>query len=367
MPILLDPAQAPALTKLLEDTDTSGLTWHIEQGAASGGVVPCMAGIGAVATAGNHELAFIANPKYQHELTGTQAGAVIVTPAVAQTYRESLAGAQPACTLVVCNNPYLLYARVGQWFERQLWPYPQGFVHPSAVIAPDVELGAGVHVGALAVIESGVRIGARTVIGAGAIIGRGCSIGVDGMVHARVTLCHHVTIGVRVIIHPGAVIGADGFGFAPDSTQVKGAWSKIPQFGGVLIGDDVDIGANTTIDRGALDNTVIGNDVKIDNQIMIGHNVRVGDHTAMAACVGIAGSTTIGMRCSIGGAAMISGHLRIGDDVFISPATAVFSHLEKPGQYTGIFPSTEHSEWERNAVVARRLGKLQQRVKALEK
>ncbi|GAA4338109.1 UDP-3-O-(3-hydroxymyristoyl)glucosamine N-acyltransferase [Pigmentiphaga soli] len=360
MPILLDPARAPTLARLLQETDTTGLDWRLDPAGAGERAI---AGIAALEHAGAQELAFIANPRYQDQLAGAQAGAVIVTDAVARAHREAGGNA----VLVVCADPYLMYARVGLWFERQRRDTPPGQVHPSAVIAADAVLDPTASVGPLAVIEPGARIGAGAVIGAGCMIGRGCQIGPDSLLHPRVTLYAGVRVGARAVIHSGAVLGADGFGFAPDSTRAKGAWTRIPQFGGVCIGDDVDIGANTTIDRGALDDTVIGNGVKLDNQIMIAHNCQVGDHTAMAACVGIAGSTTIGSRCMIAGAAMIGGHLRIGDDVFVSGATAVFSNLEKPGRYTGIFPGTEHREWERNAVAVRHLADLARRVKALEK
>jgi len=176
-----------------------------------------------------------------------------------------------------------------------------------------------------------------------------------------------VRIGARAILHSGVVLGADGFGFAPDPTLGQGAWGKIAQLGGVRIGDDVEIGANTTIDRGALEDTEIGDGVKLDNQIMLGHNVRVGEHTAMAACVGVAGSTVIGSRCTIGGAAMLSGHLTLADDVHISGGTAVTSNILQPGRYTGVYPYAEHGEWQRNAAVLQQLSQLRRRLRALEK
>ncbi|RZS80743.1 UDP-3-O-(3-hydroxymyristoyl)glucosamine N-acyltransferase [Pigmentiphaga kullae] len=372
MPILLDTTKAPVLQRLLDETDTTGLTWSIEPGGAqalpSAEVV--VAGIANLEHAGPQELSFVANPRYQSQLIDAQAAVVLVTAEVAQAYRDSLAQAgraDQALPLVVCNSPYLLFARIGQWFDRQLHSQPAGAIHPSAVVAPGAIVDPSAHVGPLAVIEAGVEIGPRARIGAGCVVGEGCRIGADTVLHPRVTLYRGVSMGARCVILSGAVIGDDGFGFAPDPSRAKGAWTKIPQFGGVRIGDDVEVGANTTIDRGALDDTVIGNGVKIDNQIMIGHNCRIGDHTAMAACVGIAGSTTIGQRCSIGGAAMIGGHLKIGDDVFISAATPVHSNIDKPGQYTGFFPMTEHAQWERNAVAVRHLATMAKRIKALEK
>ncbi|VCU72308.1 UDP-3-O-acylglucosamine N-acyltransferase [Pigmentiphaga humi] len=371
MPILLDPSKAPVLQRLLEETDTSGLTWSIEQGGAQ---VPAgeirVAGIANLERAGPQEISFVANPRYQAQLAEAQAAAVLVTAEVAQAYRAMLAEAGragEALILIICNAPYLLFARIGQWFESQLHPLPAGGIHPSAVVAPDASVDPSAHVGPLAVIESGAAVGPRASIGAGCYVGPGCRIGADSVLHPRVTLYRGVSMGARCVILSGAVLGDDGFGFAPDPSRAKGAWTKIPQFGGVRLGDDVEVGANTTIDRGALDDTLIGNGVKIDNQIMIGHNCRIGDHTAMAACVGIAGSTTVGERCSIGGAAMIGGHLKIGDDVFISAATPVHSNIDKPGQYTGFFPMTEHAQWERNAVAVRHLATMAKRLKALEK
>ncbi|GGX02466.1 UDP-3-O-acylglucosamine N-acyltransferase [Pigmentiphaga litoralis] len=386
MPILLAPADAPALAELLEATDTSGLTWHLEDltGGAAASTPDAagasarsasladlrVAGIGTLGAAGPTEIAFLSNPRYQSQLDSTHAGAVILSPAMADAHKASLAASgrtDGPRALVVCTEPYLLYARVGQWFARRSRANDIAGIHPSAVISPDAVIGDGVTIGPLAVIEAGVTIGQGARIGAGCIIGKDCAIGEHSLLHPRVTLYDRIRIGARALIHSGAVIGADGFGFAPDSHTVKGAYSKIEHFGGVMIGDDVEIGANTTIDRGVLDDTVIGNGVKLDDQIMVAHNVRIGDHTAIAACTGIAGSTTIGQRVAIGGAAMIGGHIDIGDDVFLTASTVVFSNLAAGGRYTGIMPAVEHSEWERNAVAMRHLGRLQRRLKALEK
>lgn len=372
MPILLAPANALALAELLDATDTQGLTWHLENVA---GAPPLdgelrIAGIGTLNAAGPSEIAFLSNPRYQSQLASTQAGAVILSPAMAQAHHALLQSAERTGgprALVVCSEPYLLYARVGQGLARRLRAGDVAAIHPSAVISPDATIGEGVTIGPLAVIEAGVRIGQGARIGAGCIIGRDCVIGEHSLLHPRVTLYERITVGARALIHSGAVIGADGFGFAPDSHTVKGAYSKIEHFGGVSIGDDVEIGANTTIDRGVLDDTVIGNGVKLDDQIMVAHNVKIGDHTAIAACTGIAGSTTIGQRVAIGGAAMIGGHIDIGDDVFLTASTVVFSNLAAGGRYTGIMPAVEHSEWERNAVAMRHLGRMQRRLKALEK
>ena len=361
MPLLLAPEQALPLDQLLAQTDTQGIEYDIRLPA--GVSMPVVAGLGSLAGAGPAELSFLANPKYQSQLADTQAAAVLLGPDAEQAIAtEAQAG---SFARVVCRNPYLLYARVAQWFDVRRQPVVVAGVHPSAVVAADAVLEEGVQIGPHCVIESGARIGSHTVIGPGCTIGRHSSIGAHGVLHARVTVYGGVAIGERVIIHGGAVLGADGFGFAPD--PVKGGWGKIPQLGGVSIGNDVEIGANTTVDRGALEDTVIANGVKLDNQIMIAHNVRIGENTAIAACVGIAGSTSIGARCTIGGASMLSGHLSLGADVHISGGTAVTSSIAKPGRYTGVYPYAEHGQWQRNAAVIQQLSQLRRRVRDLER
>jgi UDP-3-O-[3-hydroxymyristoyl] glucosamine N-acyltransferase len=364
MPVLLDLARAPTLEALLSAANTQGMDWRISAAPASEPFKVC--GVGTLASAGPQEITFLANPRYQSQLGATQAGAVIVSADVAEAL-EAPGATRPPFALVVCKHPYLLYARVAQWFDAARRPVLPGSTHPSAVIAPDATLEEGVRIGPNCVVEAGARIGRDTVLGPGCVVGVGSSIGPGSRLHAHVTLYEGVKVGARAIIHSGAVLGADGFGFAPDPTLGKGAWGKIPQLGGVTVGDDVEIGANTTIDRGALDDTVVSDGVKLDNQIMVAHNVRIGAHTAVAACVGIAGSTTIGERCTIGGAAMLSGHLTLGDDVHISGGTAVTSSISKPGRYTGVFPYAEHGEWQRNAAVIQQLAQLRRRVRTLEK
>ena len=364
MPVLLDLARAPTLEALLSAANTQGMDWHISAPAGADPLRVC--GIGTLASASGHEISFLANPKYQSQLAATQAGAVIVSADVAETL-EAAGADRPRFTLVVCKHPYLLYARVAQWFDAARRPALPASTHPSAVVAPDAHIEEDVRIGPNCVIESGARIGRGSVLGAGCVIGVGSSIGPDSRLHAHVTLYEGVKIGARAIIHSGAVLGADGFGFAPDPSLGKGAWGKIPQLGGVTVGDDVEIGANTTIDRGALEDTVVGNGVKLDNQIMVAHNCRIGAYTAIAACVGVAGSTTIGERCTIGGAAMLSGHLTLGDDVHISGGTAVTSNISKPGRYTGVYPYAEHGEWQRNAAVIQQLAQLRRRLRTLEK
>jgi UDP-3-O-[3-hydroxymyristoyl] glucosamine N-acyltransferase len=363
MPVFLEPAKAPTLEALLAEVFTDGLSWHIEAET-----MPHVAGIGTLGSAGPSEITFLANAHYAEQLGRTHAAAVILTPEAA---RALDAGHEPAFARVVCSDPYLLYARVAQWFDAQMRPAVGTFVHPSAVVADDAVLEDDVCLGPQVVIEGGTRIGRGSVIGAGCVIGADCEIGPASLLHARVTLYSRVRIGARAIVHSGAVLGADGFGFAPDAMAAsrgeRGRWVKIPQLGGVVIGDDVEIGANTTIDRGALEDTAIGHGVKLDNQIMIAHNVRVGDFTAMAACVGIAGSTRIGSRCTLGGAAMISGHLELGDDVHISGGTLVSASIAKPGRYTAVYPLAEHGEWQRNAAVVQQLARLRRRLQAVER
>jgi UDP-3-O-[3-hydroxymyristoyl] glucosamine N-acyltransferase len=296
------------------------------------------------ATAG--DLSFLSNPKYQQQLASSKAGCVIVAPAM-----QTIALQRGAC--IVTDEPYLYFARVTQLWKqakdqaRGAEERPAGApnVHPSAVVSPFANIAPSARIGALCVIEAGAQIGANTVL------------------KSRVTIGEDCVIGERCLLHPGVVIGADGFGFAPDAD----AWAKIEQLGAVRIGNDVEIGANTCVDRGALNDTVIEDGVKLDNLIQIGHNVRVGRNTAMAGCVGVAGSATIGANCTIGGGAIVLGHLVLGDRVNISAATVVSKSILKPGHYTGIFPIDDNASWERNAVTLKQLHGLRDRIKALEK
>jgi len=360
MPVLLAPETAPTLPGLLQAANLTGLDTRIVE---SDQPMPRIQGLGSLLSAGPSEISFLANPRLQNQLESCRAAAVILTPEA----WESLEGKTVPFRVVLCSQPYLMYALLAQWFDQhRIQGLPQG-IHPSAVIAESAELAEGVSIGPHCVIEDSVRIGKGTRIGPGCVVGAGSSIGADGLLHARVTLYHGVHIGDRAILHSGAVLGADGFGFAPHPGSEPGAWAKIAQLGGVSVGNDVEIGANTTIDRGALEDTVIADGVKLDNQIMVAHNVRIGKHTAMAACVGIAGSTTIGARCTIGGASMISGHIVLGDDVHVSGGTAITSNIDKPGRYTGVYPFDEHAGWQRNAAALGQLSQLRRRLRALEK
>ncbi|MFN6961693.1 MAG: UDP-3-O-(3-hydroxymyristoyl)glucosamine N-acyltransferase [Rhodocyclaceae bacterium] len=307
-------------------------------------------GLATLDTAGPDQLSFLANPKYRRQLATTRAGAVIVT---------AEAAAQCPTAAIVTPQPYLYFARVSQWLANI--PRPAPGIHPSAVV--ESSLPASVSVGPLAWIGPEVTIGENCVIGAHCRIGAGAAIGDDSWLYPGVTVYHGCRVGRRAIIHSGAVIGADGFGFAQDGE----AWVKIAQTGAVVIGDDVEIGANTTIDRGALEDTVIEDGVKLDNQIQIAHNVKIGAHTAIAGCVGIAGSTKIGARCTIGGAAMIIGHLTLADDVHVAAGTFVGKSILTAGTYTGAVPLQPHAEWLKNFAHLRHLDGLADRIRALEK
>lgn len=296
-------------------------------------------------------IAFLANERYLGQLKDTRAGAVIV----GMQLREFL-----DVPRIIAANPYAYFARVSALFN----PVPAGAagIHPAAVVHPEACLGEGVGVGPGVVIAEGVVIGEGCSIGAGSCLGAGVEVGAGSTLYPNVTVYHGCTMGKRTIIHAGAVIGADGFGIAMD----EGRWIKVPQIGRVRIGDDVEIGANTTIDRGAIDDTIIEDGVKLDNQIQVGHNVRIGAHTAIAACVGIAGSSRIGRFCRIGGASGIAGHLTITDHVEISAHTLVTKSINEAGTYTGAYPFENNRDWRRNAASLRNLGELMARVRALE-
>lgn len=294
-------------------------------------------GLAPLEAATPEQLSFLSNPKYQRQLAASAAGCVIVGPQMRDAALQ-----RGAC--IVTEQPYLYFARVTQLWKKTLAPMPGPLRHPSAVIDPQADVHPSARIGALCVVERGARIGADTEL------------------RSRVTVGEDCVIGERCLLHPGVVIGADGFGFAPNA----GAWEKIEQLGAVRIGDDVEIGANTCIDRGALQDTLIGNGVKLDNLIQIGHNVRIGAHTAMAGCVGVAGSAVIGAHCTIGGAANILGHLELADGVNISVASVVTRSILKPGHYTGIFPIDDNAAWEKNAASLKQLHGLRARVRALE-
>ncbi len=312
--------------------------------------------IGPLESATPSTIGFVSNPRYGAQLAASDAGCVIVAPAMVDA-------AVARGATIVTPDPYLYYARLTQWWALRLRPAQPGRIHASAVIDALAQVDATATVGPLVVIEAGARVGPGAVIGAHCFIGSCAQVGESSRLAAHVTVGERCRIGARAVIHSGVVIGADGFGFAP----TPGRWEKIEQLGAVRIGDDVEIGANTCIDRGALDDTVIDNGVKLDNLIQIGHNVHIGEHSALAGCVGVAGSTTIGRHCTVGGAGMILGHLELADHVHISAASVVMRSIRKPGQYSGVFPIDENAAWEKNAATLRQLHSLRDRLRAVER
>ncbi len=317
-----------------------------------------IAQVGTLQGAVSGQIAFLANPKYRKHLGETRASAVILAPEALADLPVDATG-QPRVAAIVTPRPYVYYARVAALLN----PVPRlgPGCHGAAVLESPVP--ASCHVGPGAWIGPGVSLGEGVEIRANAVIGAGVSIGADSIVHGGAVIYPGCQVGERAIIHSGAVIGADGFGFAPEGGQ----WLKIPQIGRVVLGNDVEIGANTSIDRGALEDTVIGDGCKLDNQIMIGHNCVIGEHTVIAGCVGIAGSTRIGHHCAIGGAAMILGHLEIAPGTEISPGTMVMKNITKSGKYTALYPLDSHDKWLQNAAHLKHLGQLAQRVSELEK
>jgi UDP-3-O-[3-hydroxymyristoyl] glucosamine N-acyltransferase len=313
-------------------------------------------GLAPLESASNRDLTFLSHIKYQGKLAQSAAACVVVGPAAAEA-----AMLRGSCIIV--SDPYRYFARITQlWKRHHAAADPVGQIHPSACIDPSATLAPDVFIAAF------VCIGANTVLGPGArlaahcVIGRDVSIGAGTCLSPRVSIGDNCVIGERCLVHPGVVIGADGFGFAPH----EGRWEKIEQLGAVRIGNDVEIGANTCIDRGALQDTVIEDGVKLDNLIQIGHNVRIGKHTAMAGCVGVAGSATIGAYCTVGGGAVVLGHLSLADHVHISAASVVTRSIHKPGTYTGLFPIDDNNRWEKNAATLKQLYSLRERLKVLE-
>ncbi|MES2413848.1 MAG: UDP-3-O-(3-hydroxymyristoyl)glucosamine N-acyltransferase [Pseudomonadota bacterium] len=313
-------------------------------------------GLSTLDMAGPHELSFLSHPKYVNKLAASQAGCVIVAPV-----SEAQAATRGAC--IVVDDPYLYFARITQLWKRHLHPAPKAFIHPSACIDPLARVEPGASIGAFAVVGAGAKVASGARIAEHCVLGARAVVGKDSQLSARVCLGENCSIGERCIVHPGVVIGADGFGFAPDA----GRWEKIEQLGAVRIGNDVEIGANTCIDRGALQDTVLEDGVKLDNLIQIGHNVHVGAHTAMAGCVGVAGSARIGAHCTIGGGAVVLGHLSLADHVHISAASVVTRSILKPGNYTGLFPIDDNASWEKNAATLKQLHTLRDRLKVAEK
>ena len=294
-------------------------------------------GLAPLQTAKADQISFLSHPRYQNQLSVSQAGCVIVAPAFEAVVADRRAA-------IVVDDPYLYFARLTRLWKREHQKANAWRIHPSAVIDPQASVADDAVIGPLCVIE------------------RGATVGPGSVLKSRVTLGEDCSVGSRCLLHAGVVIGADGFGFALH----KGQWEKIEQLGAVRIGDDVEIGANTCIDRGALDDTVIEDGVKLDNLIQIGHNVHIGKHTAMAGCVGVAGSARIGAHCTVGGGAIVLGHLTVADHVHISAASVVTRSIAQPGQYTGMFPLDTNANWEKNAASLKQLSRLRERIKAIE-
>ena len=309
-------------------------------------------GVATLARADETQLAFLANPRYRSQLGGSGAGVVVMREDDAEGY---------AGTALVAKDPYVAFAKIAALFEHRTATVPG--IHPSAAIdasadiSPEAAIGPFVSIGPRARVEAGASIGPGCVIGEDCVVGEGCEL------VARVTLVRRVRLGRRVLIHPGAVLGADGFGLAME----HGHWLKVPQLGGVSIGDDCEIGANTTIDRGALDDTVLEEDVRLDNQIQVGHNVRIGAHSAMAGCSAVAGSATIGRYCLIGGGAGVLGHLEVCDRVVITAMSLVTSSLREPGEYSSGTPLMDNRSWRKSAARFKQLDALARQVGARNK
>jgi UDP-3-O-[3-hydroxymyristoyl] glucosamine N-acyltransferase len=316
-----------------------------------------IASVAPLATAAAADLSFLANPRYLHDARQSRAGAIVLTARDADAVG---ARADADGTLVVVDAPYAWFALAAQ------------LLHPlepeTAGVDPAARVGRGASIHPAAAVGSGAFVGEDAVVGAGAVIAAGAHLGARSILGAgsrlypRAVVLNDCVLGERCIVHSGAVIGADGFGFAP----LDGGWIKIPQLGRVVIGDDVEVGANTTIDRGSMGDTVVESGVKMDNQIQIGHNCFVGANTVIAGCVGVAGSARIGRNCMIGGAAGIAGHLSIADGCVIGPATVVSGSITTPGHYTGFFPIMKNREWEKAAAIVRQLDDLRRRIRELE-
>jgi UDP-3-O-[3-hydroxymyristoyl] glucosamine N-acyltransferase len=318
--------------------------------AVHGDPATCVSGVATLARATPASLGFLANPRYRAQLSETRAGIVVMGAADAEGY---------AGTALVAADPYVAFARAAALFEPRATAAPgihaSAAIDASATVDPGAQVGAFVSIGARSVVENGV------VLGPGCVVGEDCVVGADCELGARVVLVRRVRLGRRVLVHPGAVLGADGFGLAMDA----GRWLKVPQLGGVVVGDDCEIGANTTIDRGALDDTVLEEDVRLDNQIQIGHNVHIGAHTAMAGCSAVAGSARIGRYCLVGGGAGVLGHLELCDRVIVTAMSLVTHSIREPGEYSSGTPLMDHRSWRKSAARFKQLDALARRLGAL--
>jgi len=311
-----------------------------------------IAGVGTLGAATSEQLSFLSNPQYRSQLADSRAAAVVLRAGDADAHRGNS---------LIASDPYVAFAKIAALFDSNTAPAPG--IHPSAIVASNARVHAGACVGPLCVIETNAVVEEGAVLGPHCIVGERCIVGAQSRLVARVTLVRDVRLGKRVLVHPGAVIGADGFGLAFEHDH----WIKVPQLGGVRIGDDCEIGANTTIDRGAIEDTVLEEDVRLDNQIQIAHNVTIGAHTAMAGCAAVAGSAKIGRYCLIGGGAGILGHLSIADRVTITARALVTHSIHAAGEYSSGVPIQESRQWRRNAARFKHLDELTRRLQALEK
>ncbi|GAB1408119.1 UDP-3-O-(3-hydroxymyristoyl)glucosamine N-acyltransferase [Thermomonas brevis] len=302
-----------------------------------------VAGVGTLADAGAHQLGFLANPRYRGQLATTRAGVVVLREQDADAF---------AGTALVARDPYAAFARIAALFEAA--PARAPGIHPSAVVDPTARIDPGASIGPLACIGARSSVAAGAIVGPGCVIGEDCEVGAGCELVARVTLVTRVRLGRRVRIHPGAVLGAAGFGLAMDG----GRWLNVPQLGGVAVGDDCEIGANTTIDRGAMGDTVLEEDVRLDNQIQVGHNAFIGAHTAMAGCAAVAGSARIGRHCLVGGGAGILGHLEVCDRAVITAMTLVTHSIREPGEYSSGTPLMDNRSWRKSAARFKQLDRI---------
>ncbi|MEI6183081.1 MAG: UDP-3-O-(3-hydroxymyristoyl)glucosamine N-acyltransferase [Polynucleobacter sp.] len=325
-------------------------------------------GLASLERAQAKQISFLSNPLYRQQASDSLAGALIVSQDDLEFLQANLSTASSKRVYFVSKNPYATFARMAQYFARASSPKYAPGIHPSAAIDATAIIPTSCHIGPFVQIGNGVKLGERVVILGNTSLGMKTVIASDTLVYPSVSIYHDIQIGERCIIHSGAVIGADGFGFAPDFSAAGGEWVKIPQTGRVVIGNDVEIGASTTIDRGAMSDTIIGSGSKIDNQVQIAHNVTVGDCCVIAGCAAISGSTKIGNFCIIGGAANFAGHLTIADRTTVSGNTSIIRSITQPGQhFTGVYPSMLHSAWEKNAAILRGLDKIRQRLRLLDK
>jgi len=325
-------------------------------------------GLAPLERAQSTQISFLSNPLYRQQASDSAAGALIVSKSDLEFLQANPSRHSATRVYFVAKNPYATFARMAQYFAKVSTPLYTSGIHPSSAIDASSIVPASCHIGPFVQIGPGVKLGERVCILGNTSIARDSVIGSDSLIYPNVSIYYGTQIGERCIIHSGVVVGADGFGFAPDFSATGGEWVKIPQTGGVTIGNDVEIGASTTIDRGAMSDTVIGSGTKIDNQVQIAHNVIIGVWGVIAGCAAISGSTKIGNFCIIGGAANFAGHLTIADRTTVSGNTSIIRSITEQGQhYTGVYPSMLHSAWEKNAAILRGLDKIRQRLRLLDK